>query len=359
MIFSTPLLPGTLALQIEKTLSSMLTEPIDEERGSETEHLLWSLLTHPHYEPPPDVEQNLFGLTDEPDAALLLGLLLKKRQATSMATRAILVQKDAFLTGWLQQQLITAFPERVSAMSQLVFHYLILTQANTDWVADLLGTLAQQHPLTNWDPGRDLTLESGTTGWLLVVLNARRLYAESLRIQKVVKQIDAYLIPYVDYLHSHQIPVDSTDSFESLFPTSVSKYDWKLADQQSWGQGDLGHLLLLYKAERLLGRPQLTEWAHRLGGYLIHLRQTGRLHLTNPGLMTGTAGVSLLYRQLYELTGQQRYFDEGIYWLNRTMKMVQQTNQQTDFSLKSGRLGIICTLKQWLGHDVGLDLLHL
>lgn len=359
MSFYRPSLPDPIFRQVEKTLSMLLTVSVETEILPEADRWLWLELKQLLNRPQRFVEQPLLTLPDEPDAVLLLGLLVKKRTTTNSKIQTSLAKREAILTDWLQQQLTITYPERASTSSVLVFNYLIISQANVEWIAALFAKLAQKYPLNNWDPGCDLTLGSGTTGWLLMALNARRIYGSNLRIQSTISQIDAYLIPYIHYLHSHQIPVDSSAAFESLFPTSVTEFNWKLAEQQSWGQGDLGHLLLLYQAERFLGLPHLMNWTHRLGGFLIYLRQAGRMKLTNAGLLTGMAGVSLLYRQLYELSGQQRYYDEGIYWLQSTIEAIQQPDQQSDLTFSSGRLGVVCTLTRWLGHDVGLDLLHL
>ncbi len=359
MSFSAPSSLHLTPPLIDKALAELLALPVDAATLSEAEYWLWSVLQ----QTPDGHRQALMqagpALSNAFEPALLLGLLIGQRNEPNDDFRAFLADAEAKMATWLQVQLNTVCPDRAPATCLLAFYYLVLSQTDENQLTDWLTLLSKQQPLNKWNPGADLTLESGATGWLLVLLKARQVYTDSKRIQGIVSNVGAYLAQYIDYLHSHQIPIDGTATAETLFPTAVGEYEWKVAEQQSWSQGDLGHLLLLYEAERLFGQQQVSGWAHRLGGYLIHLRQMRRMQLTDVGLMTGMAGVSLLYRRLYQLTGKQRYLDEGLYWLHKTIRTIQQPDHPPDHSLKSGTLGVVCALNQWLDHDVGLDLFHL
>ncbi len=345
--------------QIEQCLSEILVSPVDTGERSAAEQWLWTLLQSVAVGQPFS-EQRFDDHTKQTETASLLGLLLARRNWPDSPTVAVMLDEaERNLTAWLQQQLAGPCTDWGSASCLQTFQYLLLSNTDKGLLTGLLYSLKDRYLLKGWDSGGDLTLESGTTGWLLMLLRMRELVSADQRIVPIVRDIDHYLADYIRYLHSHQLPIDSRSDSETLFPTSVGEDEWRIAETQSWSQGDLGHLLLLYEAERLFDQPQLAEWAHRLGGYLIHLRQMGRMQLSNAGLMTGTAGVSLLYRRLYQLTGQERYREEGMYWLHETIRTVQQPGRQLDYSLRTGMLGVACALNQWLGREVGLALLHL
>ena len=344
--------------QIEECLSEILVSPVDTGERSEADQWLWALLQSAFAGQ--QFPEQRFVVHNNPEPASLLGLLFAQQNwPNSPAVRAMLGETERKLIVWLQQQLTGPCTDWKSASCLRTFQYLALSTTDHDQLIGLLQALKDRYLLNGWDSGCDLTLESGTTGWLLMLLRMRQQVATNQRISSIVSDIDSYLADYITYLHSHQLPINGHSGSETLFPTSVGKDEWRIAENQSWSQGDLGHLLLLHEAERLFDQPQLAEWAHRLGGYLIHLRQMGRMHLSNAGLMTGTAGVSLLYRRLYQLTKQERYLEEGMHWLHETIETVRQLNRPADYSLRTGTLGVACALNQWLGRDVGLALLHL
>ncbi|RKH80079.1 hypothetical protein D7Y13_43390, partial [Corallococcus praedator] len=78
-----------------------------------------------------------------------------------------------------------------------------------------------------------------------------------------------------------------------------------------------------------------------------------------PGLIDGVAGLSMVYRRLYLLTGRPDFWHEGQHWLQQLLTDVRMDNPSTDWSLLTGMLGISGTIRQWLGNESGFDLLFL
>ncbi|MBO0932980.1 hypothetical protein [Fibrella aquatilis] len=359
--FDTDTSPATVR-QLDEMLAVLLTTSTDGPLLSDADTWLHSVLLN---EPAWAVAWRAMPTpANGPSPALLIGLLLVKRNALASADSQPMVhQADDYLYDWLMHWL-TSTPAAMPSGCALAVHYLIISLCQLP-VADgrmakLLRLLQHQHPAGSWNPGLDLTTEIGATGWLLTLLKARSycLTADQ-RIARDVSDLDPYLEAYVRFLYTHQIPATGGFEFSSLFPVSVRHEEWNQADEQSWSQGDLGHLLLLHEVAGLQHQDQLTEWANRIGGYLMHQRQQGRLTQKQPGLLNGMAGLSLLYRRLHGLTQQQAYLAEAHYWLGEVMQALQQGALPADGSFRSGRLGIICALKHWLGQEAGLDLLHL
>lgn len=354
--------PHTTPQQLEATLAGLLTTRKEWTTMSAADHWLASVLMHqPNWNA---ARQAMPTPTTLPEPSLLTGLLILQRQATlNEAGRQFIQQQVTYLYNWLMHRLATT-PANVASGCALTFHYLSICLRHkpvTDTaMASLIGLLQHKHPATNWNPGLDLTTEVGTTGWLLTLLKTRSYCAnQPLRIHTGVSNLDPYLDVYIRFLHTHQIPADGAFEFTSLFPVSVQEKEWNLADEQSWSQGDLGHLLLLHEVASLQQQDQLTEWANRIGGYLLLQRQLGKLIQKRVGLLNGMAGLSLLYRRLFTLTQQQAYLDEGHYWLGEVLRTVNEPDFELDNSFRAGKLGIVCTLKHWLGQEAGLDLLHL
>ncbi|WP_157579244.1 lanthionine synthetase LanC family protein [Spirosoma montaniterrae] len=207
------------------------------------------------------------------------------------------------------------------------------------------------HPIT------DLSVGYGQTGLILTLTEAATNATMAQRIVGSVREVERLIEQYVRYLANHQIPIDSQDDNWSIFPITVAETEWTLPERFSWETGDVGQLLLLYRAHRLLNQPDLARWADRLSGYVLQRRATNKVRVERIGLTDGMAGLSLLYRQLYRITGRADFLHEGEYWLEQLIDVVKAGRYPPDGSLQTGMLGVDATLRHWLGEDLGLDLL--
>ncbi|UFH55065.1 lanthionine synthetase LanC family protein [Spirosoma sp. KNUC1025] len=205
----------------------------------------------------------------------------------------------------------------------------------------------------------DLSLGTGYTGWILTLLQLIQLAQAHKRIYQNVSELSQVIDQYVDFLLTHQLPLDAEKENYSFFPTSIVKAEWEITNDVSWSTGDIGQLVLLYKAGQLLQRPEVIQCADRLSGYLLQRRLLNRVKNDQLGLTDGVSGLSLVYRQLFLLTNRLEFLTEGYYWLNQLLTRIEAGDYGPDQSLLIGTLGIHGTLRQWLGKDISLDLLFL
>ena len=241
-------------------------------------------------------------------------------------------------------------------------HYLLRAGAYTDKTHPYARQLTRQalDRLANpADSGTDLSVGNGQTGLLLTLVDAARQADSQWRIGVNVTDVKAAVSHYVRYLSEYQIPIDSQTGNWSVFPNSVAGSEWNVTNRLSWEAGDLGQLLLLYQAHQLLDQPDIARWADRLSGYILQRRAMDRVGMDSIGLIDGMAGLSLLYRRLYLLTGHPGFWHEGEHWLRQLVTDTRLGTPPTNGSLLTGMLGIIATLRRWLGSESGVDLLFL
>ncbi|AKD55845.1 lanthionine synthetase LanC family protein [Spirosoma radiotolerans] len=241
-------------------------------------------------------------------------------------------------------------------------HYLLLASMYSEkprQYSDELVRLASHTPMNYASSMVDLSMGNGQTGLMLTLIEGAERTASEKRIAHGVSELGAIIDHYLRYLLEHQIPVDSQTDTWFLFPTSVCGDEWNITERLTWEVGDVGQLLLLYRAHQLLEQPNVARWADRLSGFVLQRRAMNRVRLDPPGLIDGKAGLSLLFRRLHLITGEADFQHEGEYWLGQLLADVQAGYQPTDWSLLTGTLGISGAIRQWLGHDLSLDLLFL
>lgn len=241
-------------------------------------------------------------------------------------------------------------------------HYLLLADVNSPKPRQYRDSLIRlaSHSQTNYANSMvDLSMGNGQTGLMLTLIEVAYKTKTGKRIGYAVSELEPIVDQYLRYLLEHQIPVDSQTDAWFLFPTSVCGDEWNTTERLTWEAGDVGQLLLLYQANQLLGQPNLARWADRLSGFILQRRAMNRVRLDPPGLINGKAGLSLLYRRLHLITGEPDFQREGEYWLGQLLADLQAGHQSTDGSLLTGTLGVSGAIRQWLGHDLSLDLLFL
>jgi hypothetical protein len=302
-------------------------------------------------------DQCLSASADGPELSLLTGLLIaRRRNGLSAGDQLVLTDMDRRINDWLGRQESGTWAG-FSPGYLMTRHYTLLCSQSED-PAHLTDGLRAWLPYSGRTEVK-LTVETGETGWILLLLNWLGKQTAEERLYGTVSNAQAQIDAYVAYLQTHQIPVANHGEFYSLFPVLVSGAEWRGASGQTWDQGDLSQLLVLYTTDQALGQQRLRPWADRLGGYLAQQRQAGNLTVSSLGLTDGMAGLGLLYRRLFILTRQQVYLQEAHFWLDETIRLSSNPSGQPDSSLRTGLLGTLCALRHWQGEDVGLDLLFL
>lgn len=362
---------------------SMLVSPADTPIAHQTErHLTVYLRDLMTKQPVAEADRWLYSVwQDQPDwtclqrlvsgddrlaavttIPVLMGCLQNYRQGERTAEQEVILMKQQMLT---YQRLIYQFDQRKTSLLTGVsasLHYYMLVDRSPDSSHSLRQSLLMEQlrqRTVSTETITDLSLGMGYTGWMLTFIAVWKHLQSEQRIAPTVSSVTHAVTQYIEYLLAHQLPIDMDLETYSFFPTSIHQAEWVTTDIVSWATGDIGQLLLLYEAGKLLQRPDVVELADRLSGYLVQRRLLNRIRNDELGLINGIAGLSLMYRRLFLVTNRTDFLREGYYWLDQLLRRVQDGDYGPDQSVESGTLGIYGAIRQWLGIDTGLDLLFL
>ncbi|WP_125916805.1 hypothetical protein [Hymenobacter coccineus] len=164
-----------------------------------------------------------------------------------------------------------------------------------------------------------LGLDDGLASELLLLIE---LYQAGLQDDVIVRRVREG----IQYLLALRRDVDFLEQKYSVFPSSVHPYfqEATYGAALGWPKGDLGQVLLLYEANRLLGDNELAKIAELIG--LNTLLRTSReaTDVIGAQFYQGAAGVAHLYRRLYQVSGQVAYREGQYFWLDRTQIWLDQ-----------------------------------
>lgn len=92
-----------------------------------------------------------------------------------------------------------------------------------------------------------------------------------------------------------------------------------LPSRMAWCYGDPGILPQLFASARVLGDPAVESFALAVGVQSLR-RVNDRLHgVIDPALCHGSSGLLQVYNRLWQSTGDTRFRDFAVYWLNDTL----------------------------------------
>jgi lantibiotic biosynthesis protein len=197
----------------------------------------------------------------------------------------------------------------------------------------------------------NLGLAHGLTGQLIVLMN---IYENGLPLPSIIEAVEQG----VKFLKNAQCPVDYDNDRISFFPTKITAQtnEYTFSKRLAWCYGDLNVVLCLYRASVLLKDASLNTYAEFYGLRTL-MRTTPKDTLVEDShFCHGAAGLAMLYKSLYDLSGheayQQGYFD----WIDRLMVAIENdfennTLEPVAGSLLCGYLGPALALLTFSGKE--------
>lgn len=188
-----------------------------------------------------------------------------------------------------------------------------------------------------------LGLVNGLASELLLLLRLQH-------ISGVEADIRNYVREGVVALLALRRDVDFSDQRFSVFPEELAgiKQDRIFSDALSWQCGDLGQVLLLYEAQKVIQDMELAKVADLVGLNTL-LRSTTPTtpiaKVTSSHFYKGAAGVAHLYQKLYQVSGHRAYRTAYDFWTAQTQYWLQQEfanviTHQDEGHLFSGLIGV-------------------
>jgi lantibiotic modifying enzyme len=212
-----------------------------------------------------------------------------------------------------------------------VWHYFAsrrdpVAQAHLNSLAEVLFQKAKTSEYGTWfiNLGLDRLSESdidfgiahGQSGYLLMLLEAY----EQLRQKDIAKRL---IYSGMKFLKSHEFPVLSPDDFPR-YPLGYKINDIGLTKVKrlAWCYGDLNETLLYHRAATLFNDDEYRVLADRIGHNTLFRKSFESTLSEDAHFCHGHAGLTRIYKTLFEETGKQDYLNAYHYWLQKTIEGV-------------------------------------
>lgn len=164
----------------------------------------------------------------------------------------------------------------------------------------------------------NLSLSHGLCSFLIILVNAWQAGIRADCIKETVTQ-------GVNFILSYQMDIDIPRKKWSLFPSTVNATnlsDYFPSSRLAWCYGDLGPILLLYKAAAIVDNADWVDKANLFGTFTIMRNDPESTAATETLFCHGTAGIAEFYNTLYRLSGIEKYQAARTFWLEKTISML-------------------------------------
>lgn len=169
------------------------------------------------------------------------------------------------------------------------------------------------------------------------------------------------------YLQNEQIFDEDINTF---FPTFIKAEDFdqnilkKENSRLAWCYGDLGALYtMLITAVQVDDAELYTIIVSKLRHVAKRKFETEGFTI-DAGFCHGTSGISMIFENIYDITGEKEFSEAAHYWIEETLKhkysseiriekigysfLIKDTENEQNFSLLEGLTGVLCSYKHFL-----------
>lgn len=196
----------------------------------------------------------------------------------------------------------------------------------------------------------NFSLSHGLSGVLLVLLNAYERSSHKELIEKVVRG-------GIRFMLKHKIDVDFSRNEYSFFPIIIARNANEIfaANRMGWESGDLNQVLLFYRAARVFNDEALKRQADLIGMQSMMRRDEQSTHVSTAGFCNGAAGLAQYCKALYRETGLEVYQDGYLYWIEKTILLLEEDLEKGRYTgkeqeLLDGSLGIAFVLLSYVSN---------
>lgn len=165
----------------------------------------------------------------------------------------------------------------------------------------------------------NFSLSHGLSGMLLILIKAHDKSSHKELIRETVQQ-------GIRFITKHKLFVDFSSGEYSFYPFTI-KVDAEVIENRprmGWCYGDLGPVLLFYRAGKLLNDPELLRQAEMVGMLSLTRRDATSTRVLDSHFCHGSAGVAQFYKLLYAESNNPRYLEGYEYWIEQTVILLQR-----------------------------------
>jgi len=194
----------------------------------------------------------------------------------------------------------------------------------------------------------NLGLSHGQCGFLLILLNAYPRSAQKDLIEETVME-------GIRFIRKYKMDVDFSNDEYSAFPFKVSENATEISapNRLGWCYGDLGEVLLFYRAGKLFRNDELITLADVIGAQTLLRRSENATMVRDSAFCHGAAGLAHFYRRLYAESREPVYLEGHEYWIEQTILLLEKElvlNRYTgkEHGLLDGLLGVAFVLLSYV-----------
>lgn len=160
--------------------------------------------------------------------------------------------------------------------------------------------------------GYNIALSHGMSGIVLVL---SRLYGAGVFRQEIRELVAST----VGYILSQEI---DRSKYGCCFPSqSLENGDEIHKSRLGWCYGDLGVAVALWQAGKAFGRPDWKDKATDVMLFTTGRRDMKDNSIADAGLCHGGAGVAMMFKYMYDETGDERFAETSNYWADATLTL--------------------------------------
>jgi len=197
----------------------------------------------------------------------------------------------------------------------------------------------------------NLSISHGMAGLLILLIKAAPyLNEENIDIlQKAVKES-------IRFINSYYLPIDLEDKRDSFYPQIVNLENNRFSHKGrlAWCYGDLGIILLFYKAGKLLNDSELINKADAMGIQTLTRQDQEETGINEPFFCHGAAGLSSFYYRLYLESGNKKYMEGMDFWMKETADFFSKDNTSftdTPHEILDGLIGVNIAILEYLNKN--------
>lgn len=244
--------------------------------------------------------------------------------------------------------------------------YYFISRGSSQYLDDLILAITEKAKFTKegiWfenfveseekDSGvANLSLSHGLTGMLLILFESIKVTSHKKIVENIIKKGVEFLLKNSTY----NIP---NENLGGAFYSVVNFKDDKkeIYPRLAWCYGDLGPLLLIYKAAAYFKEMHWKTFADEAGKATTRKITPKDSMISDPYFCHGTSGVAMMYKKLYHYSPLAEYKKAQFFWLDKTMDYLDNPDFNDQFiekrhSVIDGMIGINLTL---LSHEFNED----
>ena len=160
--------------------------------------------------------------------------------------------------------------------------------------------------------GYNIALSHGMSGIVLVLC---RLYNAGV----MQHEIEELVAGTIGYILSQEI---DRSKYGSCFPSqSLENGDAIHRSRLGWCYGDLGVAAALWQAGKTFGRQNWKDKAMDVMLFTTQRRDLKANSIADAGLCHGGAGVAMMFKYMYDETGDERFAETANYWADATLDL--------------------------------------